>query len=156
MSDRKVALSRSSDILTLSLLGGSVCGLCAMMGLGEFALGALLVAAVIGGLTGLIVSPVPLFAVMWRPLGKSFGLMVVPSMAVAYGTAFLGHSLLSTFLSVPVFIGMAFVAMMCFKDIRTPPDPDLCVNCGYSLEGLSDSPHRRCPECGQIEETRNS
>lgn len=156
MSSKNSTATHQVEILILSVLGGWLCGVAAGFGCGWPPDGGLIqILAVWGAILGLIVFPLLLIALRWRPLGKSMALMLPPSVALA-GFGAMTPTPLITLLSIPVFVFLAFMARKVLPDIRTLPDPDLCVKCGYSLKGVSHSPHRRCPECGHVEETRKS
>ena len=132
-------------IVAFSVLGGALCGMSAMTGLGLGIRPIAGVGIVIGGIVGLCISPVLLCTLLWRPLGKSFCVVVLPSMLTAYLLGRWTDDPTFTFLSVPVYVTMATVAASVLPDIRPSPDPNLCTACGYSLTGNTSG---RCPECG--------
>lgn len=166
MTWKKSESVRGFEIVILSTLGGMLCG--------GFMPGIALVISgfdwgdiewlpfvSVGGVIGLLASPIIVGCLLWRPLGKSFALMLGAALAVQV-TSFIFPPI-AALLSIMAFIAMAPVARNVLPDIRIPPDPSVCADCGYSLKGLaltpastSHPPHRRCPECGHNNPARKT
>jgi len=165
MTSRTSTPVRCLEIILASIGGGMLSGLAVGAGLSwlsyvdEWA-----GACAIGGVIGLLASPVMIAALYWRPLGPSFLIILPPTMLVAFLGAQTDRFILAV-MFIPVYVLTAFIARGRLPDIRTLPplsDPDLCKTCGYSLKGLPSIAHavyslpgRRCPECGHIEQTQD-
>ncbi len=164
MTSRISTPVRCLEIILASIGGGMLSGLSVGAGLSwlsyvdEWA-----GACAIGGVIGLLASPFMIAALFWRPLGRSFAIILPPTMLLAFLGVQTEHFILAT-MFIPVYVLTAFIARGRLPDIRTLPplsDPDLCKTCCYSLKGqprvahVAGCPSRRCPECGHIEQTQD-
>ena len=142
----KTVAIRCFQIILLSAIAGAVWGVSwglvgtELEGAGDWRS----ISAAIGAVGGLLISPLFLVTLMWRPLGKSFALITIPTaVALHIGVTFDIGLFVVLALCLPVL--MALIARIRFPDTRSSPNPSVCSSCGYNLTGNTSG---KCPECG--------
>jgi hypothetical protein len=138
----------------MSALAGGVFGLLALVGMGATMFGAF--AAIAGLATGLILSPVLVWALWVPPRVLGTFVIILPTAALSYSAGCLtglrsdgGNPPLCALLAGAAYVGsgLAFGHWARKRRKADPSTRPLCPKCGYSLRGLPLE--SICPECGR-------
>lgn len=149
--------TRIALLLAFSVAGGALSGMAAIIGIQmtgrfhgprllslDFFASVVPAAGIAGGIVGFMVSPLLMVALYSPPLRLSLRWVYIPAITTAFVFGLppaLDPSW--TYLSVPVFIVMSFIARAVLPKLHT--SEGLCPHCGYNLTGNTSG---KCPECG--------
>lgn len=133
------AVPRIVLLIIISILGGAIMGASASH---QYDAWEIPIAAVVGGVVGLLNAPMVVYCLLRKPLPKAVLLAFSAPWAIAVVTGFADDPMLAIALTtLGLWICCIVVSMLV---ANRPTSVSCCRNCGYEMTGNTSG---RCPEC---------